>query len=136
MSIRWLKMMVSIGPFCLTSCFGLFDSGSDHIVDNYEVTWIDEHSHRALYRGIEEIVPAYVAAVGFDAKYLFVRQHPITGDHDEQVVESITNYYLIRRNGDDIVDKPKPLSETEFNMLCRKLGVRKIEFSTQYPENI
>ena len=83
-------------------------------------------------------MPAYIAAVGYDSKYLFVKQHPLAGEHDEKVQESVTNYYLIERARRETQDKSVygPLSEEEFNALCNKLEINKVVFSTHYPENI
>ena len=121
----------------LSGCFGLFDNGTDNIVDNYTVTWIDLHAHRALCNS-EEIIPAYVSAVGYNPNYVFVKQHPLTGEFDSEVLESITHYYLIRRTKNKSQDQPVygPLSEDAFNKLCQKLEIKNVTFSTQYPENI
>ena len=129
--------------FCIVACllfsgcFGLFDNGTDHIVDNYDVIWIDLHAHRSLCN-TSEIVPAYIAAVGYNSKYLFVKQHPLTGEFDSKVLESVTNYYLIRRTKNNTQTQPiyGPLSEKDFNKLCDKLEIKDINFSTHYPENI
>ena len=136
--MRWLQLLLIVLLSSLTSCFGLFDSGTDDIVNDYEVTWIDLHAHRALYKDISEVVPAYIAAVGYDSKYLFVKQHPLAGKQDEKVLESITNYYLIERAQSGTQDKPiyGPLSEEKFNALCAKLGITEVNFSIHYLENI
>ena len=120
-----------------SGCFGLFDNGTDHIVDNYDVTWIDLHAHRALYN-TQEVVPAYIAAVGYNSEYLFVKQHPLAGEFDSEVLESVTHYYLIKRTKSNSQNQPVygPLSEEDFNKLCDKLEIKNINFSTHYPENI
>ena len=134
---RWRLAAVVSMVLLLSSCFGLFDNGTDNIVDNYTVTWIDLHAHRALYN-TEEVVPAYISAVGYNSDYLFVKQHPLTGEFDSKVLESITHYYIIKRTKSEIQDQPVygPLSEENFNALCHKLGISDITFSTHYPENI
>ncbi|RSK36282.1 DUF3997 domain-containing protein [Hymenobacter metallilatus] len=134
---RWHTSIFAAVCLLLSGCFGLFDNGTDHIVDNYDVTWIDLHIRRALYN-TEEIVPAYVAAVGYNSEYLFVKQHPLAGEFDSEVLESVTHYYLIKRTKSDSQDQPVygPLTEEVFNQLCNKLGVKEVTFSTRYPENI
>ena len=134
---RWYKVAAVSTSLLLSGCFGLFDNGTDSIVDNYTVTWIDLHAHRALYN-TEEVVSAYVAAVGYNPNYLFIKQHPLTGEFDSEVLESVTNYYLIKRTKSDSQDQPVygPLSEDAFNTLCHKLGINDVTFSTHYPENI
>ncbi|MFD1871616.1 hypothetical protein [Hymenobacter bucti] len=136
--MRRYQALVIAPLLSLTSCFGLFDNGTDSIVDKYEVTWIDVHAQRALYCDGSEVVPAYIAAVGYNSKYLFVKQHPLAGEHDEKVLESITNYYLIERTQNESQDRPiyGPLSEEKFNVLCNELGIEEVTFSTHYPENI
>jgi hypothetical protein len=137
-TLRWYKAAPVFASLLLSGCFGLFDNGTDDIVDNYTVTWIDLHAHRALYNGIGEVVPAYVAAVGYNSDYLFVKQHPLAGEFDSKVLESVTQYYLIKRTISESQDQPVygPLSEQAFNQLCAKLEIKDIEFSTHYPENI
>jgi len=92
--MNWRTSGVAIISLSLSSCFGLIDNGTDHIVDDYKVTWIDLHAHRALYYVTKEIVPAYVAAVGYNSDYLFVKQHPLSGELDSEVQESVTHYWL------------------------------------------
>ena len=135
--MRWSTLAAVSTILLLSSCFGLFDNGTDNIVDNYTVTWIDLHAHRALYN-TEEIVPAYVSAVGYNADYLFVKQHPLAGESDSKVLESVTHYYLIKRTKSESQNRPiyGPLSEESFNILCHKLGIYDVAFSTHYPENI
>ncbi|WP_210517038.1 DUF3997 domain-containing protein [Hymenobacter terricola] len=136
-NVHWYKLAVVALLLLLTSCFGLFDNGTDNIVDNYTVTWIDLHAHRALYN-TQEVVPAYISAVGYNSNYLFVKQHPLTGEFDSEVLESITHYYLIKRTKNESQDQPVygPLSEEAFNNLCHNLGIKNVTFSTHYPENI
>ena len=137
MKIKRLYVAAASLMLLLSGCFGLFDNGTDGIVDNYTVTWIDLHAHRALYN-TEEVVPAYVAAVGYNSQYLFVKQHPLTGQFDSNVMESVTYYYLIKRTKSKSQDQPVygPLSEEAFNILCHKLEINDVTFSTHYPENI
>ena len=135
--MRWYKVATVSPLLLLSGCFGLFDNGIDNIVDNYTVTWIDLHAHRALYN-TEEVVPPYVSAVGYNSDYLFVKQHPLTGEFDSEVLESVTRYYLIKRTKNESQNQSVygPLSEEAFNTLCHKLGINDITFSTHYPENI
>jgi len=135
--MHWYKVAAVSTLLSLSGCFGLFDSGTDDIVDNYTVTWIDLHARRALYN-TEELVPAYVSAVGYNSDYLFVKQHPLTGDSDSEVLESVTNYYLIKRTKSESQEQPVygPLSEEAFNTLCHKLEINNVTFNTEYPENI
>lgn len=83
----------------------LFDSGTDHVVDDYTVTWIDEHKNRALYKG-ETLVPPYVFAVGYDSGFIFLKQHPLLPGSKEIIDTSVTNYYIIERTTNPYQDKP------------------------------
>jgi len=119
----------------IKSC-GLFDSGSDTVIDDYEVTWIDLHEQRALYKG-EQIVPPYVFAAGHNEKYLFAKQHPLL-NNDDIIDLNITNYYIIERTSEIFQDKITygPINELEFRELCKKLEIKNPEFDLTYPTNL
>jgi hypothetical protein len=136
--MRRLQMAAIAVLLLLSGCFGLFDNGSDNIVDNYDTMWIDIHANRGLYNGQLGVVPAYVFAVGYDSNYLFVKQHPLGGELKDRVLKSVTRYYLIRRTKSPSQDEPVygPLKEEEFGALCSKLNIKNIRFTTHYPENI
>src|SRR4030095_11818759 len=102
--IRTTTLILSV--FIFTSCFGLFDSGTYKVVDDYEVTWIDLVEQRALYKH-EELAPAYVFAVGHNEKYIFAKQHPLVTNSTQKIDTSITNYYIIERTKNEFQDKPK-----------------------------
>lgn len=97
---KLLIFLVTI--FTLKSC-GLFDSGSDTIIDDYEVTWIDLHEQRALYKG-EQLVPPYVFEAGHDEKYIFAKQHPLI-ETDDIIDLKTTNFYIIERTNEIFQDK-------------------------------
>ena len=121
--------------FSLTSC--LFDSGTDNVVGDYKVTWIDVIESRNLNKQ-EELVPAYVFAVGHDSKFIFVKQHPLKRTSTEKIDTTIINYYIIERTTTEFQDKPKygPLTKTAFDSLCSKLDVKGVEFDLTYPTNL
>ena len=125
--------------FLLLQLFGcaLFDSGSDNVVDDYEVTWIDLHETRSLNKK-EELVPAYVFAVGHDKKFIYARQHPLLPDSPEKIDKSIINYYIIERTKSEFQDKPKygPLTKQGFDSLCIRLGILNPKFDMTYPTNL
>jgi hypothetical protein len=124
--------------FLLTGCFGLFDSGTDTIVDDYEVTWIDLHQERALYKG-EELVPAYVFAAGHNSKYIFAKQHPLLPENSKEIIDtSITNYYIIQQTKNGFQNKPVygPLTKQRFDSLLLKLNITDVEFDLTYPTNL
>ena len=108
---KFLIFLVTI--LTLKSC-GLFDSGSDTIIDDYEVTWIDLHEERALYKG-EQLVPPYVFEAGHDEKYIFAKQHPLI-ETDDIIDLKTTNFYIIERTNEIFQDKKTygPLSEKKF----------------------
>jgi hypothetical protein len=123
--------------FPLSGCFGLFDSGTYKVVDDYEVTWIDLIEQRALYKG-EELVPAYVFAVGHNAKYIFAKQHPLLTNSKEKIDTTITNYYIIERTKNEFQDKPKygQLTKQAFDSLCMQLKIKGIKFEKSFPTNL
>lgn len=117
-----------------TSCFGLFDSGSDKVVDEYEVIWIDVQESRSLKKG-ETLVPAYVFAVGHDSKYIYSKQHPLLENSKEKINREITNYYIIERTESIFQDKPVfgPFNKTNFEKKCRELRIENPEFNVTFP---
>lgn len=131
------KLTTTLLLFSLASCFGLFDSGSDTVVDNYDVTWIDLHEHRALYKN-EQLVPPYVFAVGHNSKYIFVKQHPLLLNSPQKIDKSVVNYYIIERTKSDLQDKPQfgPMTKDEFDKLCSDLGISEPQFDLSYPTNL
>ena len=122
--------------FCLTGC-ALFDSGTDKICDDYEVGWIDLHESRSINKG-EELVPAYVFAVGHNSKFIYAKQHPLLPNTNEKIDKKITNFYIIERTDNSFQDKPKygPLTKSNFDSLCKKLNIVDIDFDQTYPTNL
>lgn len=135
-----LKHIISaiLFSFLLTGCFGLFDSGTDTIVEDYDITWIDLHSSRALYKG-EQLVPAYVFAAGHNSKYVFAKQHPLLPEKSAEVIDtSITSYYIIQQTKNPFQNKPVygPLTKHSFDSLLLKLNIVGVEFDLTYPTNL
>ncbi len=132
--------MLTIG-FSLTSCFGLFDSGSDRIIGNYHVLWIDLQENQSISEKIEgtegsyvELVSEYVYEVGHDDNFIIAKQHPTSGfESGYQINTEVTNYFLIDMNAQK--DKVTgPLSLSKFEQLRKQLGISNIEFDLIYPE--
>jgi hypothetical protein len=116
------------------SCFGMFDNGSDDIVDGYEVGWIDMHETRSLYKELQ-IVPAYVFAVGFNSRFLFVKQHPVFTDSSKRIDERTINYFIVERTKNKYQSKPDfgPLTKEQFDSTCKALQILDPQFSHTYP---
>lgn len=134
--LKFIKRLSSVVFFLsLTGC--LFDSGTDSVVDGYEVIWIDVHESRSLSKG-EELVPAYVFAVGHNKRFIYAKQHPLIPNSPYKIDKAITNYYIIERTKNDFQDKPKygPLTEQSFDSLCLKLAIKNPEFDMTYPTNL
>lgn len=135
------QIIVLIFGISLTSCFGLFDSGSDRIIDNYHVLWIDLQENQGISEEIEGtdgsfigLVPEYVFEVGHDDDFIIAKQHPTSGfESGYQINAKITNYYLVNMNlkKDKVIG---PLTLTEFEDLREQLGISNIEFELIYPE--
>lgn len=126
----------------LTGCFGLFDSGSDKIADNYYVLWIDLQENQGICEEIEGtqrgsyilLVPEYVFEVGHDDNYIIAKQHPTSGfKSGYKINKEITNYFLINMNlkNDKVIG---PLTLIEFEDLRKQLGISDIKFDMRYPE--
>jgi hypothetical protein len=118
--------------FQLPGC-GLFDSDSDNVVGDYEVVWIDVKESRSLNKG-EELVPAYVFAVGHNSKFIYAKQHPLLVNSPKKIDKTITNYYIIERTTTVFQDKPKygPLNRKSFDSACIKLNINNPQFDITY----
>ena len=128
----------------ITGCFGLFDSGGDHIAGPYSTGWIDVHSSRYIEKQdkdgyLLEVVPAYIYAVGHNERFIVAKQHPLQGEFPkERINVAQTNYFVI-----DLKLQPDqgeegvygPMDSSQFETLSRKLEVGKIVFDLTYPEN-
>ncbi|MBS7564128.1 DUF3997 domain-containing protein [Mucilaginibacter sp. Bleaf8] len=142
--IKRFRYLLLICTAILSGCFGLFDSGGDHIAGPYYTGWIDVHSSRYIGKrdsgDLEfEVIPAYIYAVGHNERFIVAKQHPLQGEFPhEKIDEGQTNYYLI-----DLKLKPGqhekglygPMDADEFNNRCNALHVGEITFNLTYPEN-
>lgn len=136
--LKFIKGLFSaVFLLSLTGCFGLFDSGSDTVVDDYEVIWIDVHESRSLNKG-EELVPEYVFAVGHNKRFIYAKQHPLLRNSPDKIDTTVTNYYIIERTKNGFQDKPKygPLTKKSFDSLCLKFGIKSLDFDMNYPTNL
>ncbi len=132
------KIIISlIIGFLLPSCFGLFDSESDRIIDKYIVLWIDLEENRCISEQFEKnsagssvIVPAYVFAAGHNDEFIIAKQHP---SEDFKT----TNYFIIdmhrkiKKKGEKAFG---PLTRKQFDSLRTELRIRDIKFDLKYPE--
>ena len=121
----------------LFSGCNLFDSGSDTVVGDYKVIWVDVQESRSLNKG-EGLVPAYVFAVGHDSKYIFAKQHPLLENSRVKIDKNITNYYIIERTTSAFQDKPTsgPLTIPAFDSLCNRLHIVNPEFDLTYSTDL
>jgi hypothetical protein len=124
-------------PFIVPAC-ALFDSGTDTVVDDYNVTWIDVHEQRALLYKSSKLVPYYVFAVGNNSRFVFAKQHPLLAKSEKKVDETVVYYYIIERTINQSQDKPVygPLSEESFRLKCSELGIKEPSFTLRYPTNL
>ena len=136
--LKLKRIIITVLPLLLTTgCFNLYDGGSDLIVDDYEITWIDLHESRALYKH-EELVQPYVFAVGHNSKFIFAKQHPLLPGSSVKISKSIINYFIIERAKNDLQDKPVygPLTKGQFENKCTELSIINPEFDVTYPTNL
>ncbi|AXB57038.1 DUF3997 domain-containing protein [Flavobacterium fluviale] len=129
------KFIYSIlASILLSSCFSLYDNGSDTIVDGYEVIWVDLQQSRSLKKG-DILIPAYIAAVGYNSKYIYSKQHPLLENSKEKINLSVTNYYIIERTLSFLQDKPVfgPFNKADFEKKCEQLAIDEPEFELTFP---
>lgn len=113
----------------------LFDSDSDKIIGDYETIWIDIPQTRTINKG-EQIVPAYVSAIGHSAHFIIAKQQPIKQGNIVTVQTDTTNYYIITVSSNSSQDEPVygPLTKNSFDSLRQKLKIEDIQFDMFYPE--
>ena len=128
----------------LTGCFGLFDSGGDHIAGPYSTGWIDVNSSRYIEKQDNDgnslkVIPAYIYSVGHNDRFIVAKQHPLQGEFPKEKIDvTQTNYYVIDLNLQPGQVEEKiygPMDASQFESLSRKLEVGKIVFDLTYPEN-
>lgn len=135
--LNFLKIIVIAALlFVFTGC-GLFDNGTDSVVDDYEVTWIDLHEQRALYKH-ERLVPPYVFAVGHDSSFIFAKQYPLVPYSLGKIDKSTVYFYIIERTKNEFQDKAKygPMRKEAFDAKCSELGIKEPVFNLTYPTNL
>jgi hypothetical protein len=135
-------IFISIG---LTSCFGLFDHGSDKIVGRYIVLWIDLQENQTISEQDEidspnssTVIPEYVFAVGHNQDFIIAKQHPTNGfDGGYEVDTKTTNYYIVDVNR-KILKTGKnvfgPLDINKFDSIRTVLRINEIDFDQIYPD--
>ena len=142
--LKRIHIIVLIIATGLTGCFGLFDSGGDHITGKYHTGWIDVQSSRNISKrdndGIElEVIRGYIFQVGHNDRFIVAKQHPIEGESPNQHVNvKETTYYVI-----DLKLEPGqgdkglygPLDASQLVTLSNQLGIGKIPYDLNYPDN-
>ena len=135
-------IFLSIG---LTSCFGLFDHGSDKIVGRYIVLWIDLQENQTISEQDEidspnssTVIPEYVFAVGHNQDFIIAKQKPNNGfDGGYEVDTKTTNYYIVDVNR-KILKTGKnvfgPLDINKFDSIRTVLRINEIDFDQIYPD--
>jgi len=129
----------------LTGCFGLFDSRSERITEDYILIWIDFQESQCIIKewdssgSGETIIPEYVFAVGHNDDYIIAKQHPTAGFEGRyKINDEITNYYIIdiksntRKTDLNVIG---PLTKAEFDTLRTELKISTLDFDMTYPDN-
>ena len=124
--------------FCVLICFGC-DFRNKELIKGYSIASIDEDAANSIYyndNGFDVgVVNPTVFAVGYDSKYIIVKQHP--REFPNPPNKLITYYYIIPLvNKVHLApDKNKigPLSLHEFELKKAELGVsRELDFTILY----
>jgi hypothetical protein len=134
-----MKKLIIIILLFLTSCEM---AEKRKIVGNYYIVASDIGEQMNLaynipgFRGYSTIVKHCVFAVGYNDKYIVVKQHPYnTNGHPNK---EITNYYIVPIQ-DSInwrtLDKTIiPLNEVQFEDKRKELGIENIQFTIVYKD--
>ena len=141
----WNYIIILLLGLTLNSCY-LFDSGSDKIIGNYKVLWIDIFSNQIICETDEknatscsQLIDEYVFAIGHNSSFIIAKQHPTNGfKNGYEVDTTITNYFIIDINGKITKNRNKvigPLSKKEFEEIVAELNIENIKFDQNYPEN-
>lgn len=141
-----INLLAILLAFLFINSCGLFDSGSDQIIRNYKIQWIDMLSARSICKTperypdlCETLVLEYVFAVGHNSDFIIAKQHPTSGfENGYKVNTTITNYFIIdiktnvRDNRKRVIG---PLTAKQFEQSTLDLNIGEIEFDQTYTEN-
>jgi len=139
-----IRLLAFLTLITLYGCFGLFDSGSKRITDDYILVWIDLQENQGIIKewnntgSGETIVSEYVFAVGHNDDFIIAKQHPASRfDGGYEINDKITNYYIIDINNQISEDGKNvigPLTKEKFDSFRKDLKMNAIEFDMIYPE--
>jgi hypothetical protein len=118
----------------ITSC-GLFESTSDTIVGQFNVSFVDDVTWRSICLDNGTLVEPYVFAVGHNEKFIVAKQHPC--DRTEfKVNTSVTKYFIIDISKADYSGNGiyPSLDKHQFDSLSTSLNIGTITFDMNYPE--
>ncbi|WP_296621572.1 DUF3997 domain-containing protein [Marivirga sp.] len=132
-------LIVLICTLGISGCFGIFDSGSDTITDNYILSWIDLQESQVIRKtskecptGCEAMTPPYIFSVGFNDEFIVAKQHPTAGfEEGYKIDSSITNFFIIKLSNDEVIG---PLNKLQFDSTKSHLSIEDINFTMNYPE--
>jgi hypothetical protein len=124
--VLYFMVFICFLPGCL------FDGGSDTIIHDYNIAWIDVPSSNALYKQ-QRIVPPCVYAVGYTERYIMVKQHPLI---NKSIKQDSTLYFVVEISNSVSQDKPVfgPLDQRGYDSLSNILGVSHVPFKKEYPK--
>lgn len=140
---KWIISLII--SFSMTSCFGLFDSGTKTIKGKFKLVWIDLQETQGIVESYDnsgsgsQIVPEYVFSVGHNDDFIIAKQHPTSGfDKGYEIDTTILNYFIVDMNNKILKDEYNkvwgPLSKQQFDSLRTKLKITDIKFDKNYPE--
>ena len=97
---KWIISLII--SFSMTSCFGLFDSGTKTIKGKFKLVWIDLQETQGIVESYDnsgsgsQIVPEYVFSVGHNDDFIIAKQHPTSGfDKGYEIDTTILNYFIV-----------------------------------------
>ena len=136
----WFSLASIILLMTIGGCAWLDKSEYVKITGDYEVSWNDLESNRAIVKPnikcgngcYNIIVGGYVYSVGHNDQFIYAKQHP-------NLDTTITKYFLINiiKNEKDVQKGIYgPLNKDEFEKLLLKLGILDIKFDLNFPEKV
>lgn len=108
-----------------------FDSSEKSLLNNYEITWVDDPQNRNIsHKSNGKVIGLHVFQVGYNDDYIIAKQHPVERNKTDK---RITNFFILEMEKKGVKQKVYgPLTKHRFEDVVDSLRITDIEFSIKY----